>query len=185
MRKSIKILIATTGVLFILLGIIFLCKPLDAISSMALLLGFFTLLSGISELVFVLNAQRFIPNSGTRVLSAVFQILLGCILLSHNAFVSTAIPVIFSLWVIAEGVIAAVKSFDYKQVGYKAWWCVLLLGIAAAVLGFLGLTNINAAAATFSILVGIAIIIEGISYFILLGGINRFEKKVENFINKD
>lgn len=189
MTKSIKLFIGITGALILITGILFLCNPGGAIFSMAWLLGLFVLLSGISELVFVLNAQRFIPNSGTRVLSAVFQILLGGILLAHPLLVSVALPVIFSIWVMAEGVIAIVKSFDYKQVGYKFWWGSLILGLAGAILGFLGLFNIQAAGKTLGVLIGLALIFEGISYFVMLGGINRFEKavkeKVGNFIENN
>ena len=182
MRKSIKIWIAVTGILLIILGILFLANPGTSIFSMAALLGIFTLLSGISELVFVLNAQRFIPNSGTRVLSAIFQIFLGCILLGHNTFVGLSIPVIFSIWVMAEGIITAVKSFDYKEGAYKFWWLILILGVTAAVLGLCGLRNPLAAGKTLGILVGLAIIINGISYLVMLSGINRLEKRVKEGI---
>ena len=179
MRKSIKFFIAATGVLLVILGILFVANPAGGIFSMAVMLGLFVLFSGIFQLLFVLNAQHLIPNSGTRVLSAVFQIVLGCFLLSHKLFVGASLPIIFAVWVLAEGIIGAVKAFDYKQVDYKYWWCILLLGICGAVLGVLGLANLGAAAKTLSVLVGIAIIIEGLSYFVMLGGIKRFEKRVK------
>ena len=146
---------------------------------MAWLLGFITLLSGISQLLFTLNAQDYIPNSGTRVLSSILQIIVGCILLSHNLFVGAALPFIFAAWVMVEGVIGAVKSFDYKQVDYKYWWCILILGVAAAILGFCGLSNPVAAGKTLGVFIGIAVILEGISYFVMLAGIKRFEKRVK------
>ena len=179
MRNSIKILIAVTGILFILLGIICLANPGAALFSIAWLLGTITLVSGIVELIAVLNAQRFIPNSGTRVLSAVFQIIVGCILLGNKLLVSASLPIIFTIWVMVEGIIIAVKAFDYKQVEFKYWWCILLLGVCGAVFGFLGLRNPDAAGRTLSILVGIGVLSEGVSFLVTLGGINRFEKRVK------
>ena len=184
MRNSTKILIAVSGILFILLGIFCIARPGAALFSMAWLLGLLTLISGIAELIMVLNAQRFIPNSGTRVLSAIFQIILGCLLLGHNLFVTVSLPVIFCVWVMVEGVITAVKAFDYKQVEYKWWWCILILGICAAVLGGLGLKNLDVASVTLSVLVGIAVIVNGVSYLVTLGGINRFEKRVKEGLGK-
>lgn len=55
---------------------------------------------------------------------------------------------------------------------------ILLLGIAGAVLGFLGLRNPDVAGATLSWLIGYGIIAVGVSYLLALCGINRFEKKV-------
>ena len=181
MRNSTKILIAVSGILFILLGIFCIAKPGAALFSMAWLLGLITLISGIAELIMVLNAQRFIPNSGTRVLSAIFQIVVGCLLLGHKWLVTVSLPVIFAIFVLVEGIVIAVKAFDYKQVDFKYWWCLLILGIAGAVLGFLGLRNPDVAGKTLSILVGIGVIAEGVSYLVTLGGINRFEKRVKDF----
>ena len=179
MRNSIKILIAVTGILFILLGILCLAKPGAALFSMAWLMGIITLTSGIVELIAVLYLQRFLPNSGTRVLSAVFQIIVGCILLGNQMLVAASLPVIFTLWIMVEGIIIAVKAFDYKQVEFKFWWCILILGIGGAVLGFLGLRDPAAAGKTLSILVGIGVISEGISFLVTLGGIKRFENNVK------
>ena len=179
MRNSIKILIAVTGILFILLGILCLANPGAALFSMAWLMGAITLVSGIIELIAVLNLQHFIPNSGTRVLSSIFQMIVGCILLGNKLLVTASLPIIFSLWVMVEGIIVAVKSFDYKQVEFRYWWCILILGIGGVVLGFLGLSDPVAAGKTLSLLVGMGVISEGISFLVTLGGINRFEKKVK------
>ncbi len=181
MRNSTKILIAVSGVMFIILGILCIAKPGPALFSIAWLLGLITLISGIAELIMVLNAQRFIPNSGTRVLSAIFQIVVGCLLLGHKWLVTISLPVIFAIFVLVEGIVIAVKAFDYKQVDFKYWWCLLILGVAGAVLGFLGLRNPDVAGKTLSILVGIGAIAEGISFLVTLSGINRFEKRVKDF----
>ena len=179
MRNSTKFLIALSGILYIILGIICIAKPAAALASMAWLLGLITLVSGISELIAVLNAQQVIPNSGTRVLSAIFQIIVGCILLNNSWLVFVSLPVIFSMWVLIEGVIIAVKAFDYKQVDFKYWWCILILGICGAIFGFSGLKNPVSAGKTLTFLVGIGVIAEGIAYLITLAGINRFQKKVK------
>lgn len=178
MRKSLKFFICLTGILLIILGLIFVCKPIESLYSIAWLLGLITLLSGISELVFVLNAQHLIPNSGTRVLSSVFQIIIGCFLLAHIGLVAASLPIIFGIWILVEGIIVAVKSFDYKQVGYGAWWCILILGILAAIFGFIGLMNPASLAGILGIFLGIGIIFDGISFLMLLSGIKKFEKKV-------
>ena len=91
------------------------------------------------------------------------------------------LPVVFAIWVMVEGVIIAVQSFDYKKVGYQYWWALLVLGVAGAVFGFLGLKNLDVAAVTLSTLIGIGIIANGLAYICAVIGVNRFEKEVENF----
>ena len=180
MKNSTKIWLAVTGILLIVLGVVCICRPAATLFATAWLIGCFTLISGIAELVFTFRTQGFLPNSGSRMLSALLQIILGIIFLGNNLFVTVSLPVIFAMWVLIEGVVLAVESFDYKQVGFPYWWCILLLGIAGAVLGVLGLRNPDVSAATLSTFIGIGIIANGAAYIVALCGINKFEKKVED-----
>ena len=179
MKTSTKIWLAIAGILLIALGVICLMKPMATLLTTAWLIGILTLLSGISKLVFTFRTQAFMPNSGTRMLSAILLIILGVILLSHRLFVTSSLPVIFAIWVIIEGVTIAVQSFDYKKAGFGLWWILLIMGICAAVMGFLGLRNPLAAAQTLSTLISIGIIVLGVSYLLALLGIKKFERMVK------
>ena len=179
MKNSTKIWICITGVLLVVLGIVCICHPAATLFSTAWLIGLFTLLAGITELVFTINTQAFLPNSGTRMLSAILNIVLGFIFLGNTLFLGASLPYIFAFWVIVEGILVAVRSFDYKQVGFGGWWGMLLMGIAAVVLGVLGLRNPDITGKTLSTLIGLGIVFAGAAYLVALGGINRFEKKVK------
>lgn len=180
-KTSTKIWLAVAGILLIVLGIVCIANPAATLFTTAWLIGCFTLFSGIAELIFTFKTQAYLPNSGTRMLSSILQIILGFIFLGHNLFVTISLPVVFAWWVLIEGVIVAVQSFDYKQAGFSAWWAALLLGIAGAVLGFFGLKNPDVAGATLSWLIGLGIISTGVSYLVALCGINRVEKHVKQF----
>ena len=179
MKKSTKIWLAIAGILLIALGVICLLKPLATLLTVAWLIGIITLISGISKLVFTFRTQGFMPNSGTRMLSAILLIILGFFLLGHKFFVTSSLPVIFALWVIMEGVSIAVQSFDYKKAGFPFWWGLLLMGVCAAVMGFLGMRNPLASAQTLSTLIGLGIIMLGVSYLLALLGIKKFERMVK------
>lgn len=179
MNKSTKIWLAIAGILLVALGVVCICKPAATLFTAAWLIGCFTLIAGIAKLVFTFKTQAFLPNSGSRMLSGLLQVIIGIIFLGNNIFVAFSLPVIFAMWVLIEGVLIAVQSFDYKQVGFPSWWVLLLLGIAGAVLGVLGLKNPDVTAATLSTLIGIGIIALGAAYLFALCGINKFEKKVD------
>ena len=176
MKTSTKIWLAIAGILLIALGVICLMKPLATLLTIAWLIGIITLISGFSKLIFTFRTQSVLPNSGTRMLSAILLIVLGFFLLGHRLFVSSTLPVIFALWVIIEGITIAVQSFDYKRAGFTFWWGLLLMGICAAVLGFLGMRNPVASAQTLSALIGLGIIVLGVSYLLALLGIKKFER---------
>ena len=178
MRTSTKIWQCIAGVLLVALGITCICHPADTLLAAAWLIGCFTLFAGISKLFFTFRTQAFLPNSGSRMLSALLDIIIGVIFLANNLFVAFSLPVVFAIWLLVEGLITAVNSFDYKRVGFPYWWCLLLLGIAGAALGFVGLREPSVTAGALSTLIGIGVIALGIAYLLALIGIKHFEKAV-------
>jgi len=184
MKTSTKVWIAVSGILFVALGVICIAKPDITLVSAAWLLGCITLFVGFAKLVFTLRTQRFMPNSGTRMLSALLDIFFGCFFLFNLLGTAVSLPVVFALWVMIDSVIVAVQSFDYKKVGFRGWWGLLLFGIAGVVLGFLGLRNLDIAAATLSVLIGLAVISVGVAHLTALCGIDRFEKAVDKLLER-
>ena len=179
MSSGKKIWLVIIGVLMVALGVVCICNTTETLFATAWLIGCFTLVTGVVKMVFTLDTQRFMPNSGSRMLSALFEIIVGCIFLFNNYLTAVSLPLVFAIWVMAEGIIVAVQSFDYKRVGFGGWWCMLLLGIAAAVLGFFGMKNPDTSAKVLSWLIGIGVMLNGIVHIVAVAGINRFEKKVE------
>ena len=182
MKKGHKIWLVISGILLIVLGVMCICNPNQTLFATAWLIGIFTLVSGISKLVFAIRTRHFMPNTGIRVLSALLQIMIGFFFLANKFFVMLSLPMVFSLWVMTEGVVIAVQSFDYKKVGFSSWWALLIFGIAIAVLGVLGLRNIEVAGKALTWMIGIGVIIVGLAYLMAVSGINRFEKAVKEAI---
>lgn len=175
MKTSTKIWLAIAGILLVALGVLCICRPAATLFTAAWLIGCLTLFAGISKLVFTFRTQSFLPNSGSRMLSAILQIILGLIFLCNNLFLAVSLPVIFAMWVLIESVIIAVNSFDYKRAGFPGWWAILLLGICGAVLGVMGLRNPDVSAATLTTLIGLGVIAMGAAYLFALVGIKKFE----------
>jgi uncharacterized membrane protein HdeD (DUF308 family) len=184
MDKSTKIWLVIAGVLLVILGVLCICQPTSTLFATAWMIGCFTLISGISKMIFTFRTQKFLPNSGSRMLSALLLIILGIIFLANNLFVTISLPIIFAMWVLIEGVIVVVNSFDYKKYGFQYWWVILLLGLAGAVLGVLGLRNPDASAVTLSTLIGVGIILIGVGYIVAVCGVNKFEKQVKQQVDQ-
>lgn len=183
MEKSTKFWLVISGILLVALGILCIANPEATLFATAWLIGCFTLVSGISKLVFTFRTERYLPNSGTRMLSALLQIFIGILFLCNNIFVAISIPIVCAMWVIVEGVILFIQSFDFKKVGFSSWWLLMLLGIGIAVLGILGLYHLDATGYIVAILIGVAIIAIGIAYLVAFTGIHKFDKEVAKLNN--
>ena len=179
MKTSTKIWLCIAGLLLIILGVVCMAKPDITLISAAWVLGCLTLFAGITKMVFTLRTQAFLPNSGTRALSAMFDIFFGCFFLFNILGTAISLPVVFAIWVMVEGIVIAVQSFDYKAVGCPQWWVLLILGVCGAVLGFFGLRNLDVTAGVLSTIIGLGIIANGLAYILAVVGVNRFEKKTD------
>ena len=180
MKKSTKIWLCIAGILLVALGVYFLINPNITLVSAAYVLGFLTLFTGISKLVFTFKTQAFMPNSGTRMLMGLLDVFFGCFFLFNLLGTAASLPFVFALWVIIEGVGIIVASFDYKKVGFPYWWALLLLGIIGVLLGILGFRNMDVTAVMLSTLISISVILFGMAHILAVAGVTRFEKAIKD-----
>ena len=69
-----------TGAALVALGIICICNPMSTVISLAWLLGILTLVSGAATLLNWISLRSYFPQSGSILLSAVLQIIIGILL---------------------------------------------------------------------------------------------------------
>ncbi len=179
MKKSSKIWLAIAGVALIVLGVLCICNPVESLFASAWMLGCLILVSGIFMLVFTIRTQLFLPNSGTRMLSALLQIAIGTFFLFNNTALTVSLPFVFAFWVLVEGITLIIESFDFKKFMFTYWWCILILGILITFFGLAGLRNPEFAGVTLTTLIGIGLILVGVAYIVALCGINKFERNVK------
>ena len=180
MLPSRKIYMGITGAALVALGIICICNPLSTVISLAWIIGIITIFSGIATLLNWISLKSYFPQSGSILLSSVLQIIIGIIFLRHDLALAAIIPVIFALFLIMEGANLAIRSFDYRKIGFRMWWMNLALGLLSAVLGFLSFSVPGVGGRTLSLCIGIGLMVVGLVYFVALFAINRFERKLNS-----
>ena len=179
MRTSSKIYMALSGVLLVILGIVCLCNTEETILSLAWLMGIFALITGIAALMFYIAVGRSLAGRSGILLTAIIDILIGILFLGNPLIVANTLPIVFAFWTLFGGINIAIRSFDFKQVGFTGWWLILIMGIVGATFGVCALINPIVGAVAITVLVGIALILRGTAYFVEVAGINKFEKFLE------
>lgn len=183
-KPSTKIYMGITGVALIGLGIVCLCYPGATVLSISWLIGLLTLISGVSTIFLWAGARSSRSQGGAILLSGILEVIFGLIFINHNLVLASVLPIVFAIWLLVEGISISIRSADYKAVGFRFWWVLCILGIGAAVLGFLCLREpLMVGGTTISIIAGISIILLGTIDLLALFGIKKFEKARWGWIN--
>ncbi|MBO4306863.1 MAG: DUF308 domain-containing protein [Bacteroidales bacterium] len=173
--KRVNFYLIITALLLIVLGVVCLTNPVEIFNSMAWLAGLIILLTGITSLIFGLRAQEHLPNSGSTTLLAIFQIVVGIMMIGHSVLAAAAIVAVFAIWVMFEGISLAVLSMDYKRSGYDRWWLMLIFGVCSLILGFFALRKPEATEAFIGVLLGLGIFANGIERIVAFSALKRIQ----------
>ena len=176
MNTSSKILIALSGILFIVTGCLCLSSAGGTLLSIAWLIGVMTLAAGISSLCFYFSTGRYFVNGNYILLNSIADIVMGILFLGHKLVVAAALPYMFAMWIFVAGLQSALHSFDFKKAGFSTWWVMLVLGIVAVGFSVCSFFEPVVSAVAISILAGGALISRGLNRFVFLAGANRLEK---------
>lgn len=135
--KALRWLALIAGVLLIVLGITMLSTPVENLITISLFICLSMLIYGIMMVIgyFSFDKQH---RSGWMLVVGILSALLGGWMLFQGRLMTLTLvlPLIFSTWLIASSISAAVGSIDLKNMGIKGWGWQLALGIIGTILGF-------------------------------------------------
>ena len=178
--KKLNTYLFVTALLLVVIGVICIIHPFEIFASMAWLVGLLILLAGCTTLFFGLRAQHVLPNAGSTTLLGVLSIIIGIIFLGNNLLAEGVIAVVFSMWVLFEGISLLMLAFSYKHSGYNKWWIMLLLGLCSAILGLLALSHPIHTGAFMGILIGFGIFANGVVRLVALVALKHISTSIRD-----
>ena len=161
-----RILWAIAGILLIACGIMCLADPGLALASMSLYLALAMLVSGIIDIVIFARGNGNMIGAGWFLADGILTVLLSLFLLFHQAFTLLSLPFIVGMWLLFPGISKFVNSFELKRFGVRGWGWFTAWGILLALVGFFSFLNPIANLFVLSALVGILLILQGITYIV-------------------
>lgn len=159
--RSFRILWVVIGILLVILGIVVLSNPSATLLGLSVLLGISMLVTGVLDIAaYFLMAG--LPGSGWVLADGILTVLLSLLVFFNEAAAAVTIPVIFGMWLLFSGVSTAILAIDLKAGGINRWSWLFWIGFLMTGLGIFMLFQPAVAAITISILVGAALIAEGL-----------------------
>jgi uncharacterized membrane protein HdeD (DUF308 family) len=164
-------LLFLVGLLSVVAGVIVLFKPGDSLATLAVIVGIFLLVDGILELAGSL--ARGTRNRGMVALLGALTAIVGVLLIRHPIGGVTAVALLIGLWLIVVGVIRFVTAFEEPE--HRGWHAIA--GVIELVAGIVIVSSPDIGYATLAILVGIALILNGVGMAALGWGIRDVRRE--------
>lgn len=163
MRSFLKALRLILGILMVGVGVYAVCNPGATILSLSMLLGIVMLVSGVFNISIYLKMRDWVFGGGWVLAEGLISTLVGLLMLLYRQDAAIVLPILFSMWIMFEGVTRIFNALDLKRLLASGWGVMLTVGILLVALSFLSFFNPDVAAFTISLLVGGFLITDGIS----------------------
>lgn len=161
--KSLRVNFFVTGGILILLGVLTMRYPVEAIMSAGMIIGIGLVASGVNNVAgwYFFKLKRFLVQG-------FLDIIAGMIMLIQPGLTAFLVPFVLAAWLFSIGMSRTCASFWLGGAEIPGWWMVLISGIA--MIAFALLVCISPLSSTFSVMLilsgvfiacGVLAIIEG------------------------
>ena len=175
MSKFSRVLWLIFGIALIVSGIVAIKYPLNTTITVAYIIGFLMIFSGISS-IFYFVSLRHLSGSGIILLYGIVSTICGIIIISNLLISAAVIPYFVAIFTIVRGAVSITSSIDLKKNGYDKWGWTLFSGILTIIAGIILTFNPLLGTVYLSVVLGCGLILYGIITIQLWFGYGRLFK---------
>ena len=106
----------------------------------------------------------------------------GCVVYHpiQPEIVTMVIPMILGIYIVIDGGVNVRRSFEMKELEFSRWWAAMVVAALMILLGLVMFLNPFAAAQVTVMFIGVVLIYQGVSDFIILMLIGVWKRRLEN-----
>ena len=161
MSKFGRVLWLIFGIALIVSGIVAIKYPLNTTITVAYIIGFLMIFSGISS-IFYFVSLRHLAGSGIILLDGIVSTICGIVIISNLLISAAVIPYFVAIFTIVRGAVSITSSIDLKKNGYDKWGWTLFSGILTVIAGIILTFNPLLGTVYLSVVLGCGLILYGI-----------------------
>lgn len=154
-----------TSILCILIGLVFTIWPEIVVNTANYILGGIVLVMGIVYMAISFWAKQRSVITGFGIFFSVILIVIGIFMLTKPEIVLSIFPMIIGGIILVHGVLDLKHSIELGIYKYKNWWVALIIAFVTIGLGVLLLFNPFSAVELAFRIIGVILIVDGISEF--------------------
>lgn len=124
------------GVLSIILGIMFIRTPIDALLTLSIVFAISFLATGISEIIFAIANRKTVYNWGWSLAGGIVDVLLGVLLLSAPDITALLLVYFVGFWILFRSIWGIGIAFELSRFRIPGWGLMLILAVLGVMLSF-------------------------------------------------
>ncbi len=150
------------SVLFCVLGIVLLARPIFSVLFLCRTAGILLLLFGIVKIIAYLSQDLYRLAFQFDLALGLLLMALGVILLFRTEVVAHRICIVAGICVLADALLKIQTAIDAKIFGIRLWWLILGGAIVAGITGFLMVFRPYESTRAVMMLAGFSLLAEGV-----------------------
>lgn len=152
-----------SAILMILLGILLTIFPQVTMRVIGYILGGILVCFGMVQSVLYFVSDQQLDLFRHTLLIGLLSLALGIVTLVGPEAVLSILPFFFGLMVLGGSFMKVQYALNLKRAGYAHWWVILIMALAAMILGILILANPFGTMAVMVMFIGISLIAGGVT----------------------
>lgn len=160
--KAAKIGYITISVLLCVMGVVLIAVPDFSMTLLCRLGGGIMILFGLVKIIGYCSKDLYRLAFQFDLAFGILLMALGVILISRTNTMIHVICIMLGIWVLADALLKIQIAIDSRAFGIQRWWLILAAAILTGVAGFLLVFRPWESAQVVMLLLGIALITEGI-----------------------
>ncbi len=174
--KKAKFNFIIMAIIYIVFGLMFMIRPNTTNKVIVIILGIIITLFGISKILTHIKYETYQRYENFNLGTGIIALLIGLYFLIKPEIIVSILGAILGFFLFFHGAINFQHAFNLKSMEYKKWWASAIFGIIAICFGFYGVMNPAAISPAFSIVIGIGMVLSGISDIFMVYKISSYFK---------
>lgn len=158
--RQIKADFLLSSLLCILLGVVFIVWREATINAIGMIMAILLIIVGV---VYIGSYFLKIVSHGISVVVGAVIVIIGIWILLQPSIIVSLIPIVIGVVLVAHGIRDLKESLDAKRYGYESWGVGIVLAVISIAFGVICIVDAFGVLEVASVLIGIALIYNGIS----------------------
>ncbi len=166
------------SLVYVILGGTFLFRPEMSLTTISSAIGILILLYGVVHLIIYFAHDRMVSVYGYDLVVGIIAAVIGVFMLILPKLIASVLPFVMGIFLIAGSIMKIQNAIDLNRMEYPRWWSTLISAVISLLFGLFLFWNPFGAVKVTIMIIGIALLLDGLAGLWSMFMLARNVKKV-------